>query len=182
MIAFTGRLLHMCGRNSKLRLTPFWVMRRSCSEDSEGQRNHAILGDLQRLHKAGLKLKELVSGLLDPAAVHQDFADFRRNLRHDLRTPISAIKGFGEWLLEDAQEARNEVLARDLKKLLEAVARLLEQLLEIARQDLVACFLRVFEEPLTKALDGADRRPEVVAQIPPKIGEILMHGSRIEQP
>ena len=97
-------------------------------EDAEGQRNDAILGDLQRLHKAGLKLKELVSGLLDPAAVHQDFADFRRNLRHDLRTPISAIKGFGEWLLEDAQEARNEVLARDLKKLLEAVARLLEQI------------------------------------------------------
>jgi adenylate cyclase len=60
--------------------------------------------------------------------VHQDFADFRRNLRHDLRTPISAIKGFGEWLLEDAQEARNEALARDLKKLLEAVARLLEQI------------------------------------------------------
>ena len=97
-------------------------------EDAEGQRNHSILGDLQRLHKAGLKLKELVSGLLDPAAVHQDFTDFRRNLRHDLRTPISAIKGFGEWLLEDAQEARNEVLARDLEKLLEAVARLLEQI------------------------------------------------------
>ena len=57
-----------------------------------------------------------------------------------------------------------------------------EQLLEIARQRLVARVLRVFEEPLTEALNGADRRPEVVAQIPPKIGEILMHGSRIEQP
>jgi adenylate cyclase len=29
-------------------------------EDAEGQGNHSILGDLQRLYKAGLKLKELV--------------------------------------------------------------------------------------------------------------------------
>ena len=97
-------------------------------EDAEQQGRHSIIGDLQRLHQAGLKLKALVSGLLDPAAMHQDFTDFRRNLRHDLRTPISAIKGFGEMLLEDAQDTRNNTLARDLEKLLEAAARLLGQI------------------------------------------------------
>ena len=97
-------------------------------EDAEQQGHDFILGDLRRLHQAGLKLKGLVSGLLDPAAMHQDFADFRRSLRHDLRTPISAIKGFGEMLLEDAQASRDEALAHDLEKLLEAGARLLAQI------------------------------------------------------
>ena len=97
-------------------------------EDAEQQGCHAAIGDLRRLHQAGIKLKELVSGLLDPAAMNQDFADFRRNLRHDLRTPISAIKGFGEMLLEDAQTAGNEAFAQDLEKLLEAAGRLLPQI------------------------------------------------------
>ena len=97
-------------------------------EDAEQQGHRSILGDLRRLHQAGLKLKELVSGLLDPAAMHQDFVDFRRNLRHDLRTPISAIKGYGEMLLEDAQDAHHETLAHDLEKLLEAGATLLQQI------------------------------------------------------
>ena len=97
-------------------------------EDAQQQGQHSIIGDLRRLQQAGLKLKALVSGLLDPAAMHQDFVDFRRNLRHDLRTPISAIKGFGEMLLEDAQDTHNNTLARDLEKLLEAAARLLGQI------------------------------------------------------
>jgi adenylate cyclase len=97
-------------------------------EDAEQQGCHAAIGDLRRLHQVAIKLKELVSGLLDPAAMNRDFADFRRNLRHDLRTPISAIKGFGEMLLEDAQTGGNEAFAQDLEKLLEAAGRLLSQI------------------------------------------------------
>jgi adenylate cyclase len=97
-------------------------------EDAEQRGHHSILGDLRRLHQAGLKLKELVSGLLDPNAAPSDFVDFRRNLRHDLRTPITAIKGFGEMLLEDAEAADDETLEHDLKKLLDATARLLAQI------------------------------------------------------
>jgi class 3 adenylate cyclase len=97
-------------------------------EDAEQQGHHSLLGDLRRLQQAGSKLKELVSGLLDSAHIHQDFGDFRRNLRHDLRTPMSAIKGFGEMLLEDAQDAGNDALTHDLEKLLEAGARLLAQI------------------------------------------------------
>ncbi len=41
---------------------------------------------------------------------------------------MSAIKGFGEMLLEDAQDAGNEALTHDLEKLLEAGARLLAQI------------------------------------------------------
>jgi adenylate cyclase len=97
-------------------------------EDAQQQGHDSILGDLRRLHQAGVKLRELVSGLLHPTAMHQDFPEFRRNLRHDLRTPITAIKGFGEMLLEDANEAGGKALAHDLEKLLEAVTRLLAQI------------------------------------------------------
>src|SRR5690348_15019773 len=88
----------------------------------------ALVSDLRRLQQSAVKLKELVSGLLDPALVNRDFVDFRRHLRHDLRTPISAIKGLGEMLLEDAQAQGNTAQLRDLEKLLETTAQLLPQI------------------------------------------------------
>jgi adenylate cyclase len=73
------------------------------------------------------KLKELISGVLDPARLQQDFPDFRRNLRHDLRSSISVINGLSEMLLEDVQNAQDNSLAHDLDKLLQSGTRLLEQ-------------------------------------------------------
>ena len=37
--------------------------------------------------------------------------------RHDLRTPINAILGYSETLLEDAREEGNDSRAEDLKKI-----------------------------------------------------------------
>jgi adenylate cyclase len=97
-------------------------------EDAAQQGHQASLDDLRRLQQSAVKLKELVSGLLDPALVNREFVDFRRHLRHDLRTPISAIKGLGEMLLEDAQAAGNAPQRRDLEKLLQTTAGLLTQI------------------------------------------------------
>ena len=97
-------------------------------EDAQQQGHHSFLSDLRRLHQSAVKLKELVLGLLDPTLVNRDFADFRRHLRHDLRTPISVIKGLGEMLLEDAQAQGNAAQVRDLEKLLETTAGLLAQI------------------------------------------------------
>jgi adenylate cyclase len=97
-------------------------------EDAQQQGHHSFLSDLQRLRQSAVKLKELVLGLLDPTLVNRDFADFRRHLRHDLRTPISVIKGLGEMLLEDAQAQDNAAQVRDLEKLLATTARLLTQI------------------------------------------------------
>ena len=54
-------------------------------------------------------MHRLILSLLDPAATGQaagstDLDEYRRTLRHDLRTPINAIKGYGEMLREDAAE------------------------------------------------------------------------------
>jgi CheY-like chemotaxis protein len=97
-------------------------------EEAQQQGQSSFVSDLQRLNQSAVKLKELVLGLLDPGLVNRDFTDFRRHLRHDLRTPISSIKGLGEMLLEDAQAQDNPAQVRDLEKLLETTARLLAQI------------------------------------------------------
>jgi adenylate cyclase len=96
-------------------------------DDAQQQGHYSCVSDLRRLNQSALKLKDLVFGLLDPALANRDFADFRRRLRHDLRTPISSIKGLGEMLLEDAQAQGNSAQVCDLEKLLETTARLLAQ-------------------------------------------------------
>ena len=89
--------------------------------------------DLQRILDASRTLQRLILSLLDPATVHQsavsaDLAEYRRTLRHDLRTPINAIKGYGEMLREDAADEGADTLVADLDKLLGESTLLLERI------------------------------------------------------
>lgn len=86
--------------------------------------------DLERILDASRSLHELVLSLLDPATVHPtdcsvDLAEFRRTLHHDLRTPINAIKGYGEMLREDAADGSAELFVADLDNLLKEATLLL---------------------------------------------------------
>ena len=51
-----------------------------------------------------------------------------RKLRHDLRTPMNAIKGYGEMLIEDAANAGRETFLDDLSRLLAAVEGVLARI------------------------------------------------------
>jgi adenylate cyclase len=89
--------------------------------------------DLRRILDASRNLHCLILSLLDPATIHRtdgsaDLAEFRRTLRHDLRTPINAIKGYGEMLREDAADGRVDTLVADLDKLLGEATRLLDRI------------------------------------------------------
>ena len=89
--------------------------------------------DLGKMYQAGLDLQTLVHDLLDPdvlarRASDSGYDDFKSKLRHDLRTPLTALKGYGEMLLEDAQGASADSFMEDLQKLLNAVKRLLARL------------------------------------------------------
>ncbi|MFL6833978.1 MAG: adenylate/guanylate cyclase domain-containing protein [Xanthobacteraceae bacterium] len=89
--------------------------------------------DLQRILDAGRSLHRLILSLLDPATIHRtdgnaDLAEFRRTLRHDLRTPINAIKGYGEMLREDAADGSAETFVADLDKLLGEATLLLDRI------------------------------------------------------
>lgn len=94
--------------------------------------------DLGRIRSAGENLNALIASLLDPAQLAEragdcDIEDFRTKLRHDLRTPISAIKGYGEMLAEDARAEGHEGFAKDLDRLLDAANRMLRQIDALAQ-------------------------------------------------
>jgi adenylate cyclase len=89
--------------------------------------------DLRRILDASRSLHGLIFSLLDPATIHRtdgsaDLAEFRRMLRHELRTPINAIKGYGEMLREDAVEGSAETFVADLDNLLGEATLLLDRI------------------------------------------------------
>jgi class 3 adenylate cyclase len=63
------------------------------------------------------------------AQEHSDTVIFdQAKLRHDFRTPINAIKGYGEMIVEDARDAGHDSLLPDLEKLLTAADGMLERI------------------------------------------------------
>lgn len=92
---------------------------------------HAI-EDLQRLHQAGLRLRNLTEGRFDPDALDAKissggFAVYRARIKHDLRSPLNVIKGYGEMLLEDLVGEQHGRLVSQLRTLLDAAENLLER-------------------------------------------------------
>jgi adenylate cyclase len=102
-------------------------------DDAAQAGREEITHDLQRILDASRNLHRLILNLLDPATVHRtdgsaDLAEYRRTLRHDLRTPINAIKGYGEMLREDAGGGGADTLVADLDKLLGEATLLLDRI------------------------------------------------------
>jgi adenylate cyclase len=92
-----------------------------------------LTDDLQRILDASRNLHRLILSLLDPATIRQadsgaDLVEYRRTLRHDLRTPINAIKGYGEMLREDAADGGADTLVADLDNLLGEATLLLDRI------------------------------------------------------
>jgi CheY-like chemotaxis protein len=87
-----------------------------------------VISDLEQICKAVRDLKLLAGALADPNVAQRlvaetDVLKAQRTLRHDLRTQINAIKGYGEILLEDLEDLDAEVIRPHLLILLnEAVA------------------------------------------------------------
>ncbi len=101
--------------------------------DAERADRGPLTADLHRILEASRCLHGLIVTLLDPATVHpaegnSDLADYRRTLRHDLRTPINAIKGYGEMLREDATQGGQGTFVADLDKLLGEATLLLDRI------------------------------------------------------
>jgi adenylate cyclase len=102
-------------------------------EDAVQADRAPCIADLRHILDASRALNRLVLSLVDPAAMHRidgaaELAEFRRTLRHDLRTPINAIKGYAEMLREDAADTGAETFAADLDKLLKEATLILDRI------------------------------------------------------
>src|SRR4029450_11998996 len=89
--------------------------------------------DLQRILISAQELLELIDRLLggDGAAGHPsgvDFSELQAKLRHDLRNPLNAIKGYAELLLEELDEVGAAATRPDLEALLSEAHSLLSRI------------------------------------------------------
>jgi class 3 adenylate cyclase len=102
-------------------------------EDARRQNLAEVVPDLERIATSGRELLELIDRFLDVDALarrrtEDDFTDMQSRLRHDLRNPLNAIKGYSELLLEDLEDIGGEPLQSDLEVLLAEAQRLLSQI------------------------------------------------------
>jgi adenylate cyclase len=93
-------------------------------EDATRLELDELLPDLSRIQHAGTALQNLLQAVLAQTGEVID----PRKLRHDLRTPMNAIKGYGEMLIEDAGGAGRETFVADLSRLLTAVEGVLARI------------------------------------------------------
>ena len=99
-------------------------------EDAARDRLAAFDADLAKMKSSSQTLSSVVVKLLDASTSQrslseQQLEDFTGMLRHELRTPITAIMGYGELLLEEAREEGLPGLVETLDALLAASRRLL---------------------------------------------------------
>jgi len=92
-----------------------------------------ILPDLERILTSARELLELVDRLLDVEAIahrrsEADLDELQVKLRHDLRNPLNAIKGYAELLLEELDELGGQGIRSDLEPLLSESEGLLSRL------------------------------------------------------
>jgi adenylate cyclase len=102
-------------------------------EDARRSQDGSLVLDLDRIHSAGLLLQEQLSSLVNLATlgsfgVGEDFTAFKSKLRHDLRTPLNAVKGYSELIIEEARDTGREELLADIAKVLAAAEQLLSQI------------------------------------------------------
>jgi adenylate cyclase len=105
-------------------------------EDARSRRLDDTVPDLERMRTAGTQLAALIARLVAPESQEDgaatELATFK--LRHDLRTPLTAIKGYGELLLEEAQGSTYEILVPDLNKVLGLAERMLGEIDELVER------------------------------------------------
>ena len=111
------------------------------TEEAERLELVDLAPDLERILTAAQDLLGLVNRLLDEAAApaqasHAELEAIQSKMRHDLRNPLNAIKGYAELLLEELDELGGAAIRADLEALLGASESLL------ARIDVIVDFSR----------------------------------------
>lgn len=107
-------------------------------EDEEDEEDSSSLADLQKIQTAGRTLLALINEILDPAKIEAakgnlNLEEFGVRIRHDLRTPVNAVIGYAEMLIEDAEDRGADAVIADLKRIHGAGQKLLALIDDIVR-------------------------------------------------
>ncbi|PYQ42500.1 MAG: hypothetical protein DMF77_12670, partial [Acidobacteria bacterium] len=106
-------------------------------EEAEDSGNTDAVPDLRKIHGAGKHLLALINEILDPARLGVGTADeveaASARIRHDLRTPVNAILGYSEMLIEDATSSGQDGSTDDLKRIHGAGQKLLSVIDDLGR-------------------------------------------------
>lgn len=144
-------------------------------EEARKQNLAEMLPDLERIARAGSGLLEHIDQVLvlnaDVATdTGETLADVQSRLRHDLRNPLNAIKGYSELLLEELEDLGGEPLRVDLQVLLGEAKRLLSQI------DLIVDFSRGGHEQIETDSESSTMVAEyMVAMQPLAPDEVRRH-------
>src|SRR5579863_4657764 len=111
-------------------------------EDARTAQPESMLADLNRMRSASVQLNAFVKSLIRDSSADRQTSEtpeaFHRRLRHDLRNPLNAIKGYSELLIEDMDADGEHPLRADLTRLKASADQLLGQIdamIVLARQD-----------------------------------------------
>jgi adenylate cyclase len=111
--------------------------------------------DLRRIHAAGAHLARFIDRFLgegEQGSQGMTADAFRSWFRHDLRTPINAVKGYAEMMLEAAEARGLAPFSTDLRRLLAAAQSLLDRIEGLVSLDAAASPL----VPRPRALQGLE--------------------------
>ncbi len=90
----------------------------------------SIVADLERIRAAGRQLLDRVDSVLRPEGLSgttpEELEAFGEKVRVDLRTPINAVVGYAELLMETCEEEGRGHLLADLERILTSARRLLD--------------------------------------------------------
>jgi adenylate cyclase len=139
-------------------------------EDAAERAQEDFIPDLQRIHTASSQLLARVNDILDPARLEagqlaSDPEHSRANLHLQLRTPLNAMLGYCEMLLEDAAERAQENLIPDLQKIHLAAQRILALINDLVN---FSSMMKPSDQDL-QACDTSAMSQEAAAPIPPPL-------------
>jgi CheY-like chemotaxis protein len=144
----------------------------------EDETDPAVTADLRRIHESGRRLLKLVDTILDPArlagSIDREIESYAAQIEADLRTPINAVIGYGEMLLEGQAEIGREVLVPDLERILAAARTLLA-----TSGDIAAVATRAPGTTSTSASERLQDSSELASDI---FRKIVASGVRAEAP
>ena len=122
-------------------------------EDATDPDLAGFVPDLRRIHAAGNELLALVNRILDPAKADAagtvDLDAVGATMRRDLRTPMTAVVGYSEMLLEDAADQGQDLIVPDPQRIHGAAERF------VALIDDVVAFARTHTDDLDATADGS---------------------------